>query len=138
MFGANDMKPKNKTLANVLNLGHDISLKPARFHPRAIEFIREQPTEIRQGLGEAIRDLQRGIQVGPPLSRPMPEVAPGAYELRVKDATHAVRVFYVTKREEAVLVFHGFRKQTQKTPSHEIRLGRQRLREVLDGKVESD
>jgi phage-related protein len=51
------------------------------------------------------------------------------------DETTAVRVFYFVKLDEAIVVFHGFRKTTQKTPRHEIEVGRKRLREVLDGKI---
>lgn len=61
----------------------------------------------------------------------MPSVAPGVYELRVRDEAVAVRVFYFVKLADAILVFHGFRKQTQKTPKDEIAAGRKRLREVL-------
>jgi predicted XRE-type DNA-binding protein len=45
---------------NVLNLRHSVSEKPVRFHPKALDFIREQSVEIRKSLGEAIRDLQKG------------------------------------------------------------------------------
>ena len=65
----------------------------------------------------------------------MPDVAAGVHELRVKDETATVRVFYFTKLAAAIVVFHGFQKQTQKTPKHEIKLGRKRLQEVLNGKI---
>ena len=61
----------------------------------------------------------------------MPRVAPGVYELRVKDAAKKVRVFYVTKLSEFILVFHAFEKKTQQTPQHEIELGKKRLKECL-------
>ncbi|MEW6056673.1 MAG: type II toxin-antitoxin system RelE/ParE family toxin [Bdellovibrionota bacterium] len=83
----------DKALANVLNLGHNEPVKPIKFHPKALEFIREQSAAIKQEVGEALRDVQKGISLGMPLSRPMPGVAPGAHELRVKDETTALRVF---------------------------------------------
>lgn len=129
------MKPRQSLLANVLNLGHTPRVKPIQFHPRAIEFIREQPAAIRREIGEALRDVQKGINLGMPLSRPMPNVASGAHELRVKREKTAVRVFYFVKMADTIVVFHGFQKQTQKTPKHEIEVGRKRLREVIDGKV---
>jgi phage-related protein len=65
----------------------------------------------------------------------MPGLAPGAHELRVRSQTTAVRVFYFVKLAEAIVVFHAFRKKTQKTPRHEMTIGRQRLNEVLHGQV---
>ena len=110
-------------------------MKSIKFYPKAIEFIREQSTAIRQEIGEVLRDVQKGLSPGMPRSRPMPDVAPGVHELRVKDERSAARVFYFVKLADAIVVFHGFQKQTQKTPAHELEAGSKRLREVLDGKV---
>ena len=63
----------------------------------------------------------------------MPGVAKGAYELRVKDRNRAVRVFYFIKHGDSILVFHAFEKTSQKTPLHEIELGKKRLKELLHG-----
>lgn len=105
-------------------------MKPVSFHPSALEFIRMQSTQIRRELGEALRDLQKGLSLGMPLSRPMPSVASGVHELRVKDAKATIRVFYVTKIAHAIVVFHAFEKRTEKTPEREIKLAQQRLREM--------
>ena len=110
-------------------------MKPIKFHPKALEFIRDQSAAIKQEIGEALRDLKKGLNLGMPLSRPIPGVAVGAHELRVKDETATVRVFYFTKLADAIVVFHGFQKQTQKTPKHEIKTGQKRLQEVLNGKI---
>ena len=110
-------------------------MKSIKFHPKALAFIRDQSATIKQQVGEALRDVQKGISLGLPLSRPMPDVASGVHELRVKDEATAVRVFYFVKMADAIVVFHGFQKKTQKTPKHEMAVGTKRLREVLDGKV---
>ena len=110
-------------------------VKAVIFHPKALIFIRGEEPEIRKAIGEALRDLQKGIHLGMPLSRPMPGLAPGAHELRVRGKTTAVRVFYFVRLAEAILVFHAFRKRTQKTPKHELVIGRQRLHEVIHGNV---
>jgi phage-related protein len=109
-------------------------VKGIKFHSKALGFIRGQSLVVRQRVGEALRDLQKGLVMGMPKSRPMPSVAPGAAELRVKDAGATIRVFYLTKVADLIVVFHAFEKNTQKTPQHEIELGRKRLKEVLDGK----
>lgn len=123
-------------LVNVSNRGHNGTVKPIDFHPRALEFIRTQTTSIRHQIGEALRDLQKGITPGMPLSRPMPVIATGVRELRVKDAIATVRVFYAAGQGEAIVVFHAFWKKSQKTPAREIALARRRLQEVLDAKSE--
>jgi len=66
-----------------------------------------------------------------PLSRPIPSVAQGVYELRVRDRDGIYRVFYYTKSPLGIFVFHAFQKKTQKTPDQEIELGRKRLRETF-------
>jgi phage-related protein len=108
-------------------------VKSITFHPKALAFIREQSAPVKREIGEALRDIQKGIQLGLPLSRPMSVVASGAHELRVKGAGISVRVFYFVKLADAIIVFHGFYKKTQKTPAHEIMIGQQRLKEVLHG-----
>jgi phage-related protein len=56
----------------------------------------------------------------------MPSVAPGVEELRIKDRTGAYRVFYLARLANEVLVFHAFTKKTEKTPKHEIDIGKER------------
>ena len=110
-------------------------MKSIRFHPKALEFIRNQSATIKQEIGEALRDVQKGLSLGMPLSKPMPDMAHGAHELRVKDEAATVRVFYFVKLAEAIVVFHGFQKKTRRTPRDEIKVGQKRLQEVLNGKI---
>jgi phage-related protein len=124
-------------LANVSDLGHNGRVKPVDFHPRALDFIREQPASVRQQIGEALRDLQKGVRLGMPLSRPMTDVARGVHELRIKAERSTIRVFYCLGRSEAIIVVHAFQKKSHKTPVREINLARQRLQEVLDEAIES-
>ncbi len=107
-------------------------MKPAIFHPKARDTIRKFPEEVRKALGKAILDLQAGHALIFPLSRPMPSVAAGAEEIRVKDASGAYRVFYFCKSVRGILVFHAFQKKTQSTPGREIVLGAKRLKEMLN------
>jgi phage-related protein len=107
-------------------------VKPIDFHARALEFIRAQVTSIRRQIGEALRYLQKGFNLGMPLSRPMTIIAPGVHELRIRGEGAIVRVFYYVHQSDAILVFHAFQKKSQKTPSREIKLARQRLQEVLN------
>lgn len=46
-----------------------------------------------------------------------------------------VRVFYLLKLAEAIVVFHAFQKKTQRTSTRELAIGQQRLNEVLHSKT---
>jgi phage-related protein len=100
--------------------------------PAALEAIRAFPDEVRQKLGKAIFDLQRGDAPGMPLSRPMPSIAAGVAELRVRDRAGVFRAFYYTRSARGILVLHAFLKKTQTTPKQDLELGKKRLREMLD------
>ena len=106
-------------------------MKAAFFHPKARSFLKGFPEEVRREFGKAIFDLQKGQKLSMPLSRPMPSIAPGVEELRVRDRSGAYRAFYFTRLADAVLIFHAFEKKTARTPPHEIELARKRLKEML-------
>ena len=94
--------------------------------------IRRFPREARIRLGRALYRLQVGEQIPMPNSRPMPAVAAGVSELRLRGQDGIFRVFYHTAAPQGVLVFHAFVKKTQQTPPLEIDLARKRLKELLD------
>jgi phage-related protein len=96
------------------------------FHPKAREMVRRFPEQ-----GELFR-LQIGEELQMPSSRPMPIVAPGVAELRVRNENGIYRVFYYAASVRGILVFHAFVKKTQRTPPVEIELARKRLKELLN------
>lgn len=106
-------------------------MKEARFHPKARAVLKSFPVSVRREFGKAIFDLQKGENLLMPLSRPMPSVAVGAEELRIKDRAGVYRALYFTKVAGAILIFHAFVKKTAKTPPHEIDLAQKRLREMF-------
>lgn len=109
-------------------------MKSAIFHPKAKEEIREFPEEVRRELGKAIFELQKGINIGMPLSKPIPSVAIGVEELRIKDRSGIYRTMYYKKHKDGILILSGFMKKTQKTPQQEIELAQKRLKELLNEK----
>jgi phage-related protein len=113
-------------------------VKPAIFHPAARQAIRRFPAMIRRQLGKTILDLQKGHNLGMPLSRPVREVAVGVEELRVRDAAGIYRTFYFTRSKRGILIPHAFVKKTRKTPRHEIELARRRLKEMRDEQEQND
>ena len=108
------------------------AVKPAIFHEKAREAFRGFPPSVRQAFGKAIWELQQGIRLGMPISKPMPSVAAGVEELRIKDASGAYRAFYYSRSAHGIQIFHAFEKKSRRTPEHEIKLGRRRLKELLN------
>src|SRR5450759_651891 len=115
-------------VSNLIPLG----VQPIVLHPKARDAIRRFPKEVRIRLGRGPFRMQLGEQIGMPNSRPMPAVASGVSELRVKSEDGIFRVFYYTASPRGVLVFHAFVKKTQRTPPLERELARKRLKELLD------
>jgi len=56
-------------------------IRPAIFHPKAREDVRTFPEEVKKAFGKALHDLQKGIRLQFPLSRPMPEIRTGTEEI---------------------------------------------------------
>ena len=112
-----------------------MAVKPALFHPKARDEIRAFPEGVRRELGKAILDLQKGHALSLPLSRPMPSIAAGVEELRMRDRAGIYRTLYYAKSDRGVLIFYAFVKKTQKTSLQDIGLGRKRIKEMLDEKV---
>lgn len=92
-------------------------MKPAIFHPAAREAIRAFPTAVKRQLGKAILDLQKGHHLGMPLSRPMPEVAVGVEELRIRDEAGTYRTFYFRKSKRGILIPSRLREEDAEDPA---------------------
>ncbi len=110
-------------------------MKAAIFHPAAPAAIRSFPEDVRQELGKAIYDLQKGEVLTMPLSRPMPSIKPGAAELQIRGRAGIYRAFYYSRSPRGILVFHAFVKKTRATPMRVLDLGKKRLKELLHEEV---
>ncbi|MCC6277566.1 MAG: type II toxin-antitoxin system RelE/ParE family toxin [Oligoflexia bacterium] len=94
--------------------------------------IQRWPLEVKKDLGSILTKLQKGSPVGYPDTLLMSTVAPGVFEIRLKDASGIYRAFYLIKVKHGILVFHSFKKKSRKTPKQEIETGRQRLNTFLE------
>ena len=101
------------------------------FYEPARKEIISWPAEIKKDLGSILTKLQKGESVGAPDSKAMKTVATGCFEIRLKGPDGIYRAFYILKTELGILVFHGFKKKTQKTPIKEIEVGKVRLSALL-------
>jgi len=106
-------------------------MKSIRLHRAVEKVLQDWPAAVKAELADLLGLLAAGQSIGMPASRPMPDVAPGVSELRIKDRSGQFRVFYFTKNSDAILVFHAFLKKTQATPRHELILAKGRLGDLL-------
>lgn len=70
-----------------------------------------------------------GPDLGMPHTRAMGN---GLFELRLKAMEGIARVFYCTVIGRKIVVLHSFVKKSQKTPSRELALARQRMKELKE------
>jgi phage-related protein len=104
-------------------------LKPLRFVGSTQHDLRRFPDEARQHAGYELDQIQRGRM--PSDFRPLLNVGPGAYEIRIH-ARGEWRVVYVAKFADAIYVLHAFQKKTQKTSKEDIELAACRYRQITE------
>lgn len=102
-------------------------MKPLRFHKKVEKELEALDSFTRAAVAELLTLVAMGESLGLPVSRPMPDITHGTHELRIGSASGQYRVFYFVKQVDAILVFHFFKKKTQKTPKNEIETARRRL-----------
>ncbi|MBI4924671.1 MAG: type II toxin-antitoxin system RelE/ParE family toxin [Bdellovibrio sp.] len=106
-------------------------MKAVRIHKKVEKDLIELDIFTRAKITELLSLLAKGESLALPVSRPMPIIANGVHELRIKNIEGQYRVFYFVKHLDAILVFHFFKKKTQETPKTEIETGRRRLGEMI-------
>ena len=73
----------------------------------------------------------RMIEYGPNLGLPHTDAfGGGLFELRLKGAEGIARVFFCKMIEQKIVMLHSFIKKTQKTPEKELKLAKQRMKEL--------
>lgn len=86
---------------------------------------------MREDLADAIARLERGHNLSMPLSRPMPSIAKGVHELRLKDRSGVYRVIYFLAGASGIWLLHAFKKTTQATSLQDIAIAKDRLKRTL-------
>lgn len=73
----------------------------------------------------------RMIEHGPNLGLPHTDAfGGGLFELRLKGAEGIARVFFCAMAGQEIVMLHSFIKKTQKTPEKELKIAKQRLKEL--------
>lgn len=75
--------------------------------------------------GHLFRQLQRGMSLGLPRSRPMPAMGPRCHELRVRDEEHNWRIYYRID-SDAIVVLDVLDKKTPTTATRVIETRKER------------
>ena len=78
--------------------------------------------------GFLLRQLQQGIKLSMPQSRPMPGIGRRCHELRINDEKGTWRIIYRID-DDAIVILEVFEKKTNKTPKHVIDTCKQRIKE---------
>ncbi len=73
----------------------------------------------------------RMIVYGPNLGLPHTDsFGSGLFELRLKGAEGIARVFFCTLVKQEIVMLHSFIKKTQKTPGKELKIAKERMKEL--------
>jgi len=94
------------------------------------EFLNDCSLELRSDFVDALNLLAAGEKLSMPLSRNLASIHQGLHELRLKDRSGQVRVFYFIKKNDAIYLLHAFKKRTQELPKNEIETVLKRIKEV--------
>ena len=86
--------------------------------------------EGRREAGILLRQLQQGVLLGLPHSRPMPIIGTRCHELRITDADAIWRIIYRLE-PDAIVILDVFPKKTQATPKPVIDQCHARLAQYL-------
>ena len=103
-------------------------MKTLFFVGSAREDLASFPDAARRAAGYELFMVQAGRE--PADFKPLPDVGPGAHEIRVRDGKGAFRVIYVAKFRDAVYVLHAFQKKSQRTSRMDIELAKRRYRMI--------
>ena len=77
--------------------------------------------------GYLLRQIQKGIKLSLPQSRPMPSIGTRCHELRINDENLTWRIIYRIYID-AILILEIFEKKTNKTPKSIIDVCKQRIK----------
>ena len=102
------------------------------FYSRRVE---DKILELPAGLlARFLRYAERMQEFGPDLGMPHTRaMGGGLFELRLKASEGVARVFYCAVIDRRIVFLHQFVKKTKKTPPNELRIARQRMKEVKHG-----
>ena len=103
-------------------------MRAVSFHGRSLGAIRTFPLTVWREAGHQLDRVQRRLE--PNDWKPMSRVGKGVRELRIRE-NGQYRVIYLAVFGDVVHVLHVFRKKTQKTRQHDIRVAQKAYKYVM-------
>jgi phage-related protein len=80
-----------------------------------------------------VRITEQMVVSGPNLGMPYTKaMGDGLFEIRARGTEGIGRAFFCCMKGRRVVILHGFVKKTQATPIKELRLAKQRMKEVFN------
>jgi len=81
-----------------------------------------------------VRISEQMVMSGPNLGMPYTKaMGDGLFEIRARGPEGIGRAFFCCMKGRRVIILHDFVKKTQATPIKELRVAKQRMKEVLNG-----
>ncbi len=90
--------------------------------------MRELDKPDRRAIGIDLMRVQFGWPIGMPLVRSLKD---GLWEVRSTLPSRRIARLILCFHEGVLVVLHGFIKKTPKTPAEDLKIARQRLKEVI-------
>lgn len=92
------------------------------------DFLLELDKDNRREVGADIFAVQKGFPLGLPLCR---KIESDLWEIRSKISDGICRVFF-TVNDNKIILLHGFRKKSKKTPLTELKIAKDRLNDYRE------
>jgi len=92
-----------------------------------LSWLRSLPRDDRRAIGMDLMRVQVGWPIGMPLVRSLGD---GLWELRSTLPSPRIARLLLCFHEGTIIMLHGFIKKTQKTPLDDLKIARNRKREV--------
>ncbi|NQU65750.1 MAG: type II toxin-antitoxin system RelE/ParE family toxin [SAR324 cluster bacterium] len=90
------------------------------------EWLKDLDAETKKTIGEDIKTVQYGWPLGMPLVR---KLDTNLWEIRIHLRQRIARILF-TVVGDILVILHGFIKKSQKTPSGDIKLAKDRIRNL--------
>jgi len=103
-------------------------MKAVRWHGSSRSDVEAFPVDARRAAGYQLFQVQIGED--PSDWKPMASIGAGVREIRIRQASGAFRIIYLTAIGDAVHVLHAFQKKTRATAKRDIDLAKARLRQI--------
>ena len=115
-------------LAYLLTFASRVAYSITYFHARVLAAIEAWPVDV---VADYARMVELLIEHGPNLRLPHSRaLGRGLFELRPRGRSGIGRAFYCFLVGQRVMVLHAFFKKSQQTPEPELKIARNRMKEI--------